>query len=1053
MIGGMFSKTLLLLFIACVGTSTLVQPAQPAAPQTAPAAATREPPRLVATWFPWYAWPDRHLGVGDRPLPLRHHPLAPQLADPEAPDWHVRELDDAAAAGIDALLLANVPSPTRLDAVLHALAQALERRADAGRPLVQVGLLLDPWFTSVERSGGEGGGTPQPLDLRDQGTRQAFLAPLDAYFAEIAAPFRARLDGRPLVVVGGDGAIGACPPDFFDALEQEAPARFGEAPLFVLEQSWDDRARRAWKRGAALFGAQRKGDVATLGPGFLDEASARGLVRPPASRAAFLADARALLAAPPALTIIESWNQFHDGSAVAPTLEHGTRYIAALREWKRALADQERASHWPQCAPTLPLLGATWHPDRDVALANAVSWLGDGDGRGLRLIEVSPPEAAAAAQFDFEQETLRLGVAGGRMTFDLSPVFCSDAAADFVLRVDASGAAPLQAIAGGHEVACEIDSAGARTARFTALVTRTNPRIELRATGPLELRRVLFERTTDRFPTGGLGIDDPDLFRTALHGGESGLAKAGARITAAATLGARWLRCELDWESFESCESSNSGGAGEAGGDFAAVAAVIAAIRMAEIEPIVAVTSPPPRARPIGAHAEVVADFVSELRRTAGPNLRVIELLPESSEPQRYARQPDLPGDVRMLRAVAKRLRVEAPELALVLGSVRGPDANWFDTFHALREPWHTDAAALRLDDAFGALGTLTHAKALARTLEAAAGPRRWPRFVTLAPAVRPPTMAVASDDAAIAAIAATVRIGLEHAGHADDAIHLLDAGELPCVGGFATERARAALAASGNPVIVAKLIEFVRALTDGSARVAAVASGEWWPGELIAALPGFVDRGGLLITLGGPPAQHSATVADDGGFDAAGRDAGLALTDDLRIGIAAWNRALDPLADNVRVVPGLTVPSLALPLERPRLAALFERRTGEPRDPRGYHRYETLASAELASGAKIGDVAALLQYQGGREGALLLIGVDGGAGIRGPEAQASALREGLARIAELPEAAGTIVLWRGLFDRADDTDRAEGLLTVDGQRKPAADVFERAARARMESR
>lgn len=995
-----------------------------------------DPPQLAATFYPWYEWPDRHLGHGADAAPLRHHPLAPEACDPTAVAWLRGELDAAAAAGLDALLVANVPAPARLEATFRALGLALEQRAEAGAPPIAIGVYLDPLFAAVDLAGGEGAATAPRIDLRDAGVRQAFLAPLDHWFAAIPERARARLDGKPLVVVGGDGAIAACPPDFFDILEQEAPTRFGEVPALVIDSSWNLEARPAWRRGAPLFGPQRSGAVASVGPGWLDAGTARGMIRPPASRAAFLAELAPLLAAPPALTIVESWNQFHDGSAVAPTLENGTRFVGALRAWKAALATPERAAAWPPAAPAPLVLERAWAPDRDCVLQNHIDWRADGSGSGLRLVELQPAVAAASARFDVERDSLSAAAPATTFVLEVPPAFRSDTPAAFELRVAATGEARFSlAVEGAPDVAVAALEADAPRFALAAWSTGAAPRLRLTADAPIELGGVTLERRDRRFPDQPLGIDDPGLFATAWAEGAGELVAARARIAQAAALGARWLRVELDWEGVEARGAI----------DWRVPRQLVAAIRAAGLEPIVALTSAPQRARPLAAQGETIAAFVSELRRECGDGLRAVELFPGANQPQTFAPQPDLPGVLRMLRAVALRLHSEAPDLALLAGGVAGPDRDWCDSFRALREPWHADVMALQVDDAFGAAGSVTQARQLA-TVAAALPARPGQRtLLTLRPTVSPRDARTRELEAASAStIGAVVAAALDRCERHGEPLHLLDAGDLPCIGGHSVAAARAALTASGHPVVVEPLVRLLQALTDGSARNCVVASGEWWPAELIAAVPEFIDRGGLLIALGGPPALEAATLEPDASWSMHGHADGLALADDLRIGWWPWRARLEPLSPELILAAGRTFPALAPPATRPPIAALYRRRTGEPRDPRGYHRYDEILSLVGPDRDARAEVAALLQYQGGREGALLLIGFGGSVGLLDEATQAQALSAMLAAIRTAPATRDAIVLWRGLFDGDDD---AAGLLRADATLRPAAEAFRASAR------
>ncbi|MBL8840222.1 MAG: hypothetical protein JNL90_01700 [Planctomycetes bacterium] len=1003
-------------------------------------------PLFAATWYGWQQWPDRHLGTPDAPLP--RSVVAPSACDPTRVEWHRRELDAAAAAGLDALLLANVPAPTPFEALLRALARALEQRAAEGAPPVRVGLLLDPFFTALEQAGGEGSASLAPLDLREQATRAAFCAPLDLFFALIPPPHRALLHERPLVVVAGDALVAAAPQDLFESLEQEGAVRWGASPWFVVEQSWQLPDRAQWRRRATLFGLQRSGAVATLGAGFLDGEAARGLIRPPASRAQFLADAAPLLRVPRGeldLLLFDSWNQCEDGSALQPTLESGTRYAGAIRRlreaWERGAAGGVAADRTGDAAatallrdfsadsltPNAPLLERAYAPDRAVALADHVEWRADGGGEGLALRAIAPAPAAEAARFVETPESaaaLDLPQAGTTLRFELAAPFRTARADRFTIECEAValGAAPpaLEVRVGERRVA--LAATGTATP-LESWSTRDLATFELHVASPCALRRLRITRVSDALPSGGAGLDHPTLFARFADGGAR-RAEALAELSRARPLGARWLRFEVEWGTLEQ-------GGVLRDETVAALVEWLRAVRAAELEPIVALTAPPADALPIAAHAERCVDFVTALLGRCDESLRLLELFPRGNLPGGFAPAPDLVGQMRVQRQVAARLHADFPRVALLFGASRGNDPAYWQAIEGLREPYSHDAAALELDASLGRRGSATFARSLAELATTArrGGPQR---PLLLSVDAEPPLRA--TDDDPLRPLAARcLTAALERIGRAlppTAPLHLLDPGELPRVAGVTTARARDWLAATGRPVVVAELPELLAAVNGEAARVVAIGSGEWWPLELLDALPGWLDRGGLLVSLGGLPAGRAARRRTDGSFEEAGSERAPAWREEL--GIARWRprgggeapAASDPRLRGATLAAGLTFPALLLPTEAAlpaEFAAWFDRRAGAPRDPRGLHRYDALVQRVAADGSALGDGVALLQYAGGREGALLLMGWRDDRGELTAERAATALEHDLAAAAR--SAPRSIVLWRVSESESRDRD------------------------------
>jgi len=185
-----------------------------------------------------------------------------------------------------------------------------------------------------------------------------------------------------------------------------------------------------------------------------------------------------------------------------------------------------------------------------------------------------------------------------------------------------------------------------------------------------------------------------------------------------------------------------------------------------------------------------------------------------------------------------------------------------------------------------------------------------------------------------------------------------------------------AAMASAGLEGVARTTPDLASALETGEVSTVVLAQGELFPEALAPKLVPFVDRGGLLVALGGAPFRRPAGRFPDGGFVLRDESPiGGELRDDLRIEPAPCEGAL-----------ALAVPPTAAELAALRggsleVAATFARRAGRPRQLQGIHRFEALLDGER-EGARVGAVAVLVTYSADRKGALLLIGADGGGRI-----------------------------------------------------------------------
>ena len=145
---------------------------------------------------------------------------------------------------------------------------------------------------------------------------------------------------------------------------QRFQADFGATPFIVRESSWQNVATAGvYTWGVALNGPGTWGEVGSLGPGY-DESAVYG--RPdPRIRARecgeFYKDGwEAMISADPAFVLLETWNEFHEGTDVAASREFGTAYITLTAEnaarWK-SLDVRRRSLVW---------LDLGEHPSREV---------------------------------------------------------------------------------------------------------------------------------------------------------------------------------------------------------------------------------------------------------------------------------------------------------------------------------------------------------------------------------------------------------------------------------------------------------------------------------------------------------------------------------------------------------------------------------------------------------------------------------------------------------------------------------------------------------------
>jgi hypothetical protein len=973
----------------------------PAPPSPAPAVAPPTP-LVAATFYAWYDHPGAHfVDAAGRDL-LRHHFVAPERVHPESPEWFASELADVADAGLDLLLFASVGTTADPSAPsspgapwFPALAAGLERtRGRLARPL-GVSLLVEPWILA-----GQHGGT---FDLGDAATRDATLATILAFQRALRPEDWGRLEGAPLVVFGrvsggGDGGRGGPGPvTFFLELRKQFREAFGSEPLLVLDRSWNREGAallgdRSWREGSSLLGPQT-GAVASLAPGFDDRRLEKplGVVRPRENGRFYAWAWRQLLGTSHELVIIESWNQLHDGTAIAPALEHGRRYVELTRRY----AERLRTGAGPGAdgndreAPRFdgPVGVSDFAEERRFSTRDDVVYRpGDEEG-GIALtpdFEASLAFVAAKTGDLLEVRSREKGSAA-RLTFDVSDSFLPTATPEpleATVRYTATGeAARLELLGAGEDAAAAGET---RTARF-AVTAQRNPGearsfdLELRVRGgPIALEEVRLKRTRDRLRAES---GEPSSFR----------------------------RIVLDWRELE----PQSGRIDVAtlrerlglGGDATKREPDDAAARDVAV---VVLQTPPDWALPVATHADAVAATVAHVvaAMAADPSLRLLELFPRANRAGVLGRAADVQGYVRVLRAAAAAAHAAAPNVALVLGAIEGPDVPWLRTIQGLKQPFTYDAATFEWNEESGTPGDATCGREFARMLEQwrAGGDGEKPFVVVRRAALGRSAAAASAATATASLLPKLLRSAWTKLGRTAQRVAVLDEEALPLVHGLPAAQAVAALRGSGLDAVALAAPELERLLADEVVATVLLAQGELFPEALAPELVPFVDRGGLLVALGGAPFRRPAERLPDGGFVLRDESPiGGDLRDELRIEAAPCDGALT-----------LAAPPTAAELAELRggsleVAATFARRAGRPRQLQGIHRFEALLDGER-DGARVGAIAALVTYSADRKGALLLIGADGG-GSRVDDAHATEVEAGLHALARKHRALASFVL------------------------------------------
>ena len=313
----------------------------------------RSTDRIVGTYyFYWYDAATRaHVIDGDGTDALTTHPATLEGLSYKSVAWHRKQLEDMMTAGIDVVLPVFWGAPSEQNAKAHLhwsyeglppLVQAREELLRAGKQSPRIGLFYD---TSTLRHNAWG----EHLDLTTERGRQWFYATVRDFFSMIPPKHWAMLDNKPIVLLYSASFAKNHDQSCIDYLKREFPKEFaGRVPWVAREISWHVQADSVVAWGGAL-GLKNPGGVASLGPGY-DHSAVPG-------RTPLIVDRRGgqfyeeqwlkLLRRPVNFVMVETWDEWHEGTDVAESKEYGRQYIELTRQYAARFKQGWRPP-WPK---------------------------------------------------------------------------------------------------------------------------------------------------------------------------------------------------------------------------------------------------------------------------------------------------------------------------------------------------------------------------------------------------------------------------------------------------------------------------------------------------------------------------------------------------------------------------------------------------------------------------------------------------------------------------------------------------------------------------------
>ena len=292
---------------------------------------------IVGTYFfYWYDAPTgTHVYYPDGGDQLTDHPPTLEGFSYKLLSWHRTELEDMIAAGVDFLLPVfwGVPGFYRTWCFegLRALVQAHDELVAEGKTPPQIGLFYD---TSTLRFNPLGA----HIDLSTDKGKDWFYGTIRDFFSMIPPRKWAMIEGKPIVVIYTANFAKKQDRRLLDEVRARFRQDFGTEPYLIKSPDFLGRADAVYSWGAALRPVVFD-KVCAIGPGY-DHSAVRGrapLVRErEGGRYYQRAWENMLQRNPktrPAILLIETWNEFHEGTDICRSREYGTQYIELTRKY------------------------------------------------------------------------------------------------------------------------------------------------------------------------------------------------------------------------------------------------------------------------------------------------------------------------------------------------------------------------------------------------------------------------------------------------------------------------------------------------------------------------------------------------------------------------------------------------------------------------------------------------------------------------------------------------------------------------------------------------
>lgn len=294
--------------------------------------------RIVGTYFfYWYdSYTKDHIIDGDGTDALTTHPPTLEDFSYKSVRWHKKQLADMEAAGIDVALMVFWGSPAEHDpkAGLHWSFAGLKPLVEAREELLREGKRPPRISLFYDTSTLQWNHWRYHADLTTDYGKKFFHGTVRDFFSSIPPKHWAMIDGKPIVLLYASAFAKKWDQGFIDYTQAEFPKQFGgRVPWIAPQDSWGVKGDNTCAWGGAL--AFKNPGIGEIGPGY-DHSAVPGrtpLVREREGGKFYEESWQKFLRRPSNFVMIETWNEFHEGTDIAESKEYGRQYIELTRKY------------------------------------------------------------------------------------------------------------------------------------------------------------------------------------------------------------------------------------------------------------------------------------------------------------------------------------------------------------------------------------------------------------------------------------------------------------------------------------------------------------------------------------------------------------------------------------------------------------------------------------------------------------------------------------------------------------------------------------------------